>query len=152
MNIVILSGRISSDPRCTELPSGELRWSIDVTTPAEALAATGRAGTGRAGTGRAAQAGVARAALSVTATVPIAWHGPLPVGEWAAGTEVCVAGSVRRRFFRVGGLTQSRTEVIAHSLVRVAARGSTATALRRVLRALDDDEVARLRSVLPGHP
>ena len=146
MNIVIVSGRISSDPRCTEVPSGELRWSIEVTTPAEAPSVTGRITTGRA-----VQAGAARAAVSVTATVPVAWHGPLPAGEWAAGTEVCVAGSVRRRFFRVGGLTQSRTEVIAHSLVRVAPRGSTTTALRRVLRALDGDEVARLRSVLPGH-
>ena len=150
MNIVVLSGRISSDPRCTELPSGELRWAIEVTTSAEAPT-TGRTTTGRTTTGPAAQAGAARAATSVTATVPVAWHGPLPAGEWAAGTEVCVAGSVRRRFFRVGGLTQSRTEVIAHSLVRVAARGSTTTALRRVLRVLDDDEVARLRSVLPGH-
>ncbi len=146
MNIVIVSGRISSDPRCTELPSGELRWSIEVTTPVEAAAATGRTTTARP-----AQAGADRGATSATATVPVAWHGPLPAGEWAAGTEVCVAGSVRRRFFRVGGLTQSRTEVLAHSLVRVAARGSTTTALRRVLRALDDDEVARLRSVLPGH-
>lgn len=122
MNLVVVSGTLSSDPRCTELPSGELRWSIDVSTPSS----------------------------DGVLTVPVAWHGALPGAHWAKGTDVCVAGQVRRRFFRVGGVTQSRTEVVAQSIVELTRRGSAAAALRRVVRVLDPDEVARLRSVLPA--
>jgi single-strand DNA-binding protein len=31
---------------------------------------------------------------------------------------VLVVGHVRRRFFRAGGATQSRTEIVAHKVVR----------------------------------
>ena len=37
-----------------------------------------------------------------------------------AGVEVVVVGRVRRRFFHAGGLTQSRTEVVASRVVRAA--------------------------------
>ena len=36
---------------------------------------------------------------------------------WAAGDEVLVTGRIRRRFFRAGGVTQSRTEVVATDVV-----------------------------------
>ena len=47
-------------------------------------------------------------------SVPVAWSEPTqaamaPISE---GVEVLVVGAVRRRFFRVGGATQSRTEVV----------------------------------------
>jgi len=48
----------------------------------------------------------------------------------AAGDEVVVTGRVRRRFYRAGGATQSRTEVVAHAVVR-AGDG------RRVRRLVD---------------
>ena len=35
----------------------------------------------------------------------------------AAGADLVVLGSVRRRFFRAGGATQSRTEVVAEKVV-----------------------------------
>ena len=56
-------------------------------------------------------------------TVPVMWADP-PANAGAdafdAGDEVVVVGRVRRRFFRAGGGTQSRTEVVAD--VVVAAR------------------------------
>lgn len=47
-----------------------------------------------------------------------------------AGDDVVVIGHVRRRFFRVGGVTQSRTEVVAGRIV-------PAHHHRRVGQALD---------------
>ena len=43
---------------------------------------------------------------------------PAAVRRLDAGHEVIVVGHVRRRFFRSGGATQSRTEVVAEGLIR----------------------------------
>jgi single-strand DNA-binding protein len=73
--------------------------------------------------------------------VPIRWESP---PAWAmglaVGEEVLVTGRVRRRFFRAGGGTQSRTEVLAEVVVRVKAG-------RRGRRAVDDAVVAALAAV-----
>jgi single-strand DNA-binding protein len=122
MNVVILSGQLSSDPRCTELPTGELRWSLDLTT----------------------------SLVEGNCTVPVSWHGTLPSDQWCAGSVLCVVGHARRRFFRVGGITQSRTEVLAQSIIQVGPRSSPTVALRRAMRVLDSDVVTRLRSMLPA--
>ncbi|WP_394930575.1 hypothetical protein, partial [uncultured Ilumatobacter sp.] len=47
--------------------------------------------------------------------VPVAWRNPsaAAVGALVAGEEVVVTGRVQRRFFRSGGLTQTRTELVA---------------------------------------
>jgi single-strand DNA-binding protein len=51
-------------------------------------------------------------------TVPVAWaNPPNNAAQLAPGTEVLVLGRVRRRFFRAGGFTQSRTEVVAEKVV-----------------------------------
>lgn len=55
----------------------------------------------------------------VSVTVPVVLVDGPPL---AAGVEVVVSGQVRRRFFRSGGTTQSRTEVSASSLTRASAR------------------------------
>ena len=56
-------------------------------------------------------------------TVPVVWFDP---PAWPAtldaGAEVVVVGRVRRRFFRVGGATQSRTEVVVERAARAGAR------------------------------
>jgi single-strand DNA-binding protein len=41
------------------------------------------------------------------------------IAHLAAGDRVEVHGTIRRRFFRVGGVTQSRTEVVADTLRRI---------------------------------
>ena len=57
---------------------------------------------------------------------------PLP----GVDDEVLVTGQVRRRFFRAGGSTQSRTEVVAVAVVPVRARAKARKALERALAPL----------------
>ncbi len=86
-NVVVMRGTISSDPVVRVLPSGATVTQIELTTRMECG----------------------------TTSVPVAVHGT-PVAV-AAGTEVVVTGHVSRRFFRSGGVTHSRTEVIADRVV-----------------------------------
>ncbi|HEU5150179.1 MAG TPA: hypothetical protein VFU19_06750 [Iamia sp.] len=87
MNVVILRGRLSSAPGCRELPSGDSLVTFEVTT---------------------------RPPGGPAETVPVAWpNAPLRIATLPSGAEVVVAGRVRRRFFKAGGVTASRTEVLA---------------------------------------
>jgi len=89
-NLVVLRGTLAADPRTRELPSGSALTQFDVTTRDE----------------------------GGTQSVPVAWFDAPATGRaLAAGTDVVVIGSVRRRFFRAGGATQSRTEVVAERIV-----------------------------------
>ena len=102
-NLVVLRGTLAAEPRPRELPSGSVLTQFDLTT---------RDSGG-------------------TQSVPVAWFEPPGAGVPAEpGDEVVVVGSVRRRFFRLGGATQSRTEVIAEQVIS-ARRG------RQVHRALE---------------
>ena len=122
MNVVVLSGRLLSDPAPRELPSGEVIWSLDLATAVEGDEAT-------------------------TLPVPVVWSAA-EVPAWEKGTELTVSGVVRRRFFRVGGSTQSRTEVVATKVVEVTKRRTVERALATVVAALGAEEAARLRSTL----
>lgn len=65
--------------------------------------------------------------------MPVVWSEP-PSTPWLTeGVLVVVAGRVHRRFFRAGGLTQSRTEVVAE---HVATRRQTARSRQVVEQAL----------------
>lgn len=88
-NVVVVRGVVSSEPRLRELPSGSVVTQLDVTTRGPAL----------------------------TASVPVAVFDRTV--DATAGDEVVVIGYVNRRFFRAGGITQSRTELIAEDVVRV---------------------------------
>lgn len=134
MNIVILHGTLSSAPRRAELPSGDIRWALELTAAVDAVTGSD----------------------PISTSVPVAWQGELVAGpacigepaSWAAGTELVAVGSVRRRFYRAGGVTQSRTEVVASSLVEVTRRRPAEAALRRAERSLGPGVTARLRSAL----
>lgn len=64
--------------------------------------------------------------------VPVAVADPsAAVRELAPGTPVVLQGRVRRRFFRTGGATQSRTEVAATAVVPARRRAQA----RRLLDA-----------------
>jgi single-stranded DNA-binding protein len=94
-NLVVLRGSVANSPALRDLPSGSVVAQFDVVTPI-----------------RVADRGA-------TTAVPVAWTDPSPadlarVGE---GIDVVVVGTVRRRFFRVAGATQSRTEVVADAVV-----------------------------------
>lgn len=107
MNVVLLRGVLSSDPRLQELPSGSLlmRWEVTTTTGGEKL------------------------------SVPVTWFDP-PTGlrDLVAQTEVVVLGVVRRRFFRTGAQIQSTTEVVASA---AATERQAKAARRMIERAAD---------------
>ena len=107
-NVVVLRGRVTSEPRVRELPSGAWVIQLEITTRCD--------GTG--------------------VSVPVAVF-DREVG-CAAGDEVVVAGHVRRRFFRAGGVTQSRTEVVAAEVVPARRSRSVGRVLRQVAELLDD--------------
>jgi len=96
INLVVLEGVLARPARDVELPSGSRLLSLEVSV---------RRPDGRA------------------EPVPVAWP---DAPAWATaldqGSEVVVLGRVRRRFFRAGGTTQSRTEVVAERMVRSASR------------------------------
>jgi single-strand DNA-binding protein len=111
MNLVVLRGTLSSDPIDRLLASGSTIWTLEVTT---------------------------RSTDGVF-SAPVAWIDPPHPPRVATGDEVVVVGQVRRRFFRSGGLTQSRTEVVASAVVPARRAAEVRKALQRARLVLDDD-------------
>ncbi|HUQ62879.1 MAG TPA: single-stranded DNA-binding protein [Acidimicrobiales bacterium] len=99
-NVVALVGRLARPPEFKELPSGDRLVAYEVTVAREGERAEG---------------------------VPVVWFGaPASAADHDVDDAVVVIGRVRRRFYRAGGATQSRTEVVADNVV--AARGKRAAA------------------------
>ncbi len=96
-NVVLLRGRLSSDPRPKQMPSGDEMISYEVTTDLP---------DGRA-------------------SVPVVWFSPRRPPAVGEGDEVVVVGFVRRRFFRFAGGASSRTEVVADTVARPTTRAAT---------------------------
>ena len=79
-----------------------------------------------------------RAPGQPTETVPVVCLDPSSATRaLAAGTEVVVTGRVRRRFFRAGGTTASRTEVVAEAVVAARRRAQVARLVDAAVAALD---------------
>ncbi len=106
-NVVVLRGRVTSDPVVRELPSGSTVTQVELTTACDGVA------------------------VSVPVVVD-----ERPV-TCLAGDELVVVGHVRRRFFRAGGVTQSRTEVVASELVPAGRRRSVERAVAKVSALLE---------------
>ena len=109
-NVAVVSGVLSSDPLPRDLPSGDTVISYEVTVRGEG---------------------------AVTSTVPVAWFGPpdrLPA--LASGDAVVVTGRINRRFFRAGGQTQSRTELVADAVLPARRRAAIAKAVDRAVEQL----------------
>ncbi|MDZ7677268.1 MAG: hypothetical protein U5K29_01810 [Acidimicrobiales bacterium] len=119
LNLVVLHGHLSSEPRSRTLPSGDEVWTYEVTT---------RTGSGPA---------------ESVAVVPGRARPPRAL---SAGDEVLVVGRVRRRFFRAGGGTASRTEVVADRITSGARQSSVTAGLDRSYRVIAD-HVAALGAV-----
>lgn len=65
-------------------------------------------------------------------SVPVVWHdAPARALGYDTGDEIVVVGRVRRRFFKAGGSTQSRTEVVADSVMGANQAKKVATLLAR---------------------
>ena len=109
MNVVVLRGTLSSPPVSRALASGSLLVSLELTTVVD----------------------------GVSSSVPVAWFDPPAEVLWAAGDELLVTGTVRRRFFRSGGLTQTRTEVAATEVVPLGQRRRVRATLTRALALID---------------
>jgi len=114
LNLVVLWGVLSSPPQARELPSGSVVTTFQVTV---------RSDDGPAD------------------TVAVSWWDPPARADaLEAGTEVVVAGRLRRRFYRAGAVTQSRTEVVAEAVIparrRKQARAAIARAQERLAAAL----------------
>ena len=108
MNVVVLSGRLSSDPQRRELASGSVLWSLEVSTETDR--------------------GIA--------SVPVAWFDPRTEPDWTSGDEVVVVGEARRRFFRGAAGTQSRTEVVASDVALLRQRARVRRLIERGCVAL----------------
>ena len=106
-NVVLLRGRVSSEPRVRELPSGSTIVNLEVTTHVD----------------------------DTSVSVPVVVERASV--ECVAGDEVVVVGHVRRRFFRAGGITQSRTEVFAEKVVRASRTRAAQKLIESVVELLD---------------
>ena len=90
-NVVVVCGRLSRPAEVRVLPSGErqVAFQVSVAGPEARLE-----------------------------SVPVVWpSAPAAAAALDVGEVVTVVGRVRRRFFRTGGATQSRTEVVAEQVV-----------------------------------
>ncbi|MBA2752442.1 MAG: single-stranded DNA-binding protein [Actinobacteria bacterium] len=91
LNIVMLRGRLSRPAELRVLPSGDRLVALELSI----------AGAG-----------------AKTESVPVVWHDPPAAAQdLDVDQAVVVLGRVRRRFFRAGGATQSRTEVVAETVI-----------------------------------
>lgn len=112
-NIVVLRGRLTRPAVVRSLPSADELVELEVSVP-------------RCG--------------ERSESAPVVWpDAPAAARELDVDEEVVVVGRVRRRFFRSGGSTQSRTEVVAETVV-------PASQVRRV-RAAVGKAAGRLETV-----
>jgi single-strand DNA-binding protein len=105
MNVVVLIGRLARPAESRELPSGDrlVAYEVTVDRPGERAE-----------------------------TVPVVWmDAPVSAVDHDVDERMVVVGRVRRRFFRAGGATQSRTEVVAEAVVNARHAKRVAAALER---------------------
>jgi single-stranded DNA-binding protein len=109
MNVVVLQGKLSRAPEERQLRESVLA-TYEVTTRGEEGPAV---------------------------TAPVVWFDP-PAAAWNldAGDDVTVVGEVRRRFFRSNGRTDSRTEVVATTVLPTRRKAQVAKALEHAIAEL----------------
>lgn len=91
MNVVVLRGTLTRPPESRVLASGQSIVGFEVKTASSEVG---------------------------TQVAPVVWENPPPsAATMVVGCEVVVAGTIRRRFFRAGGATSSRTEVLASAVI-----------------------------------
>lgn len=102
-NLVVLRGLIRRDPEFRLLASGDELMSLDLTV---------RSDDGPA------------------ESVPVVWPNPAAAAvKFVEGDDVVVVGRIRRRFFRAGGSTATRTEVHADKILSARSGVRIRTAL-----------------------
>ena len=111
MNVVALRGRLSRPAETRTLPSGGQLVQLEVTVHRPDERAE---------------------------TVPVVCDYSARISSLDVDEEVIVVGRVRRRFFRAGGMTQSRTEVVADEVLTPRMLKKVATALEQARLAITD--------------
>ena len=111
MNVVTLLGRLSRPAEERVLPSGDRLVQLDLT--------------------------VTRPGEKAESVPVVCFDAPAAVVALDVDDEVLVVGRVRRRFFRTGGATQSRTEVVAEQIVPSRQVKKVAAAIERAHRLLE---------------
>jgi single-strand DNA-binding protein len=92
MNITVLRGALSRAPERRVLPSGDELVEYQLTTPGA--------------DDRPAE------------SVPVIWpDAPAGAEDHEPDAELVIIGRTRRRWFKAGGITQSRTEVVATHVI-----------------------------------
>lgn len=134
MNVVVLRGTLSRSPEVRELRSGDVVISYDLTV----------------------QGAPGASAESVPVVLFTDAATSASAAEYEADEELLVVGRVRRRFFRAGGSTQSRTEVVADKVVptrrpKAAMRAVDTIALQAIAEGTVDWDINALEDVkAPG--
>ena len=112
-NVVVLRGRLTRPAALRSLPSGDQLVALEVSIQRE---------------GERAE------------TAPVVWpDAPAAASALDVDQEVFVLGRVRRRFFRAGGSTQSRTEVVADVVVPASQARRVKAALAKALARLEEE-------------
>lgn len=112
MNVVAIEGTLSRPAAWRALPSGDEVVNLEVSVRDDGQRAV---------------------------SVPVAWFGaPARARDLDEGDAVFVVGQVRRRFFRAGGATGSRTEVVADYVAAGSDRRRRQAALRRALERIEE--------------
>jgi single-strand DNA-binding protein len=109
VNLAVVFGQLSSDPKSRSLPSGDEIVTYEVTV---------------------------RHADGPAESVPVVVVAGRTPKSLRSGDEIVVTGRVRRRFFRAGGVTASRTEVVAERVVRPRRPSQVVAELERAGRVL----------------
>jgi len=112
MNVVTLRGRLSRPAEERQLPSGDRLVQLELT--------------------------VARPGDKAESVPVVCFDAPASVAGLDVDDEIVVVGRVRRRFFRTGGATQSRTEVVADQVVPSRYTKKAAAAIERAQQLIDD--------------
>jgi single-stranded DNA-binding protein len=107
-NLVVLVGRCAAEPTARVLATGKECLQFTLLTIGDDL---------------------------VRRSVPVVVE-RAPVGVLGKGTELVVVGQVRQRFFRAGGATATRTEVVAHDLAPTRRPRQVEQLLEQVRRSL----------------
>jgi single-strand DNA-binding protein len=117
MNVVAVVGRLSRPAEHRVLPSGDQLVAYEVT--------------------------VNGTVEGKRETVPVVWFGAsAAAGSLDTDERVLVVGRVRRRFFKTGGRTGSRTEVVADAVVPTRQAKRARAALEKARdRLLAEDEI-----------
>lgn len=118
-NVAVALGTISSEVQMRTLPSGTELASFSISV---------------------------NHATGPTTSMTASWSTPMPavLNRLTPGTEVLAVGRVVRRFYRAGGATQSRTELVVDRIERLSRKVACRRMVEHVIGHLEATVAERL--------